>query len=131
MKAISYKKFITTNYLKNDYLDHVIAVRITNGELYFTGWTENAEDYNLKLTRKDIKIPFSKLTPEKSLCDVITESEGYQSPMSTVTRCSVNPLEYLFDYVTDGNASILELSKSELADTLHLLKDGHYIIIEY
>lgn len=110
------------------HLDHLTSILIKDGKPYFAGWTENSEDYNVKLARKEIQISMNTLRYYETLNDAIIGTDGYNAPMSTETRTEENPVEYL--YKQHEPCTIIRIDKTETKDIIPVLKDGYYIIIQ-
>ena len=110
------------------HLDHLTGILIKDGKPYFAGWTENSEDYNVKLARKEIQIPMNTLSYYETLTDAILDTDGYNVPMNTETRTEENPVEHL--YKQHEPCTIIRIDKTETEDVIPILKDGYYIIIQ-
>ena len=114
MKELSKKEFLSLPGENN------IALCVTNNETMFIGWQEEAENYNLVLAKRIF--PIKK--DERTLVDAITNSDGWQSPMSVCQVQVRNPKNSIMSLLKDFK--ILSLTDSEWKKAT--LTDGKYIV---
>lgn len=118
-------------------MDNIIAIRIQSGNIYFLGWMECAENYNIMITNhpENNSLNLDSFSDEESLYNDIVSCDGYND-CSLIT--AKNPysdfLSYINCFEKDGQADtndheIFCFTSAELYAIVDSLRDGDYVFI--
>lgn len=133
-------KRLSTEKLLEQTLEHenIAAIRIKDEEIYFIGWLENAENYNVVIARKPIELRIDILMTS-NIYAAVTASENWHTPMSTELIKTDAPIVELLKhtYSHESNKTypdaedhdVFVLTEEEMNDTIDALKNGDYILI--
>ena len=148
MKRLSDKKFIE---MKPD-MDKVVAIRIKNGDFYFIGWMEEAEQYSIQIADDINKcmLDRSELIVNGNVYEAITHCNGYDNLryvwekdstgnlINTDDRKYDNAYQRFLSFVkcyerngvaSENDHDILLISEDEISNVSDLLRDGDYVWI--
>lgn len=118
-------------------MDNVIAIRIQKGNIYFLGWMECAENYNIMIANHPERnlLDLDSFSDAESLynsivscdgynnCSLISSNDPYKEFLSWI-KC------YEKDEITDtSDHEIFCFTSPELYAIVDSLRDGDYIFI--
>lgn len=118
--------------------DSVIAIRIKNGEYYFLGWMENAENYNYVIAKhpEENLLDRDCFSDANSLYSNIISCDGYNNAYLSVHT------EYPYaDFLSNINCyerngiadsddhDIFSLTMDEIYSISDALRDGDYVFV--
>lgn len=121
--------------------DKIIAVRIQDGEFYYIGMMENAENYSIKIPQnyeachlmRDVVIAEGDIQKAGEVTDgwnrqmLLSNVYGEKNEFASFLKC-VNPY-YDNHGITDGDHDIFIVTREEIASVSDALKNGDYIFI--
>lgn len=138
MKRYSDEKFINSRHDK----DKVIALRVKNGEFYFIGWMEDAENYAMQIAKNvdSCELCRDTVVGMGDIYVAITNCEGYNNVYNISQSDSkdyINEYEMFLSFVkpyerngvSDGDHDIFILSKDEFSSISDALRDGDYVFM--
>lgn len=119
-------------YLQTDYGENIIALCIKDRQIYFKGWRENAENYDLMFARRtDCFLLDKNQCKSNSLYEVIINSDDYNNCALVTAKHNTyqEKQKHLLSCLLSVNPNILIMSGTEFRQICDILCDGDYIII--
>ena len=118
-------------------MDNIIAIRIQSGNIYFLGWMECAENYNIMIANhpENNSLNLDSFSDEESLYNDIVSCDGYND-CSLIT--AKNPYSdflsnikcYERNAMSDAdNHDIFSLTMDEIYSICDALRDGDYVFV--
>ena len=130
----------------------MVAIRIKNGDFYFIGWMEEAEQYSIQIADdiNECMLDRSELIVNGNVYEAITHCNGYDNLryvwekdstgnlINTDDRKYDNAYQRFLSFVkcyerngvaSENDHDILLISEDEISNFSDLLRDGDYVWI--
>ena len=148
MNRISDERFLKMKYNA----DNIVGIRIKDGEFYFIGWMENADNYKIQMPENGNGLLLSRdsIMFDGNLYDAIITADGYNNMLYLYETDDdghlIHENEKIFPdayaefltlidcYTRDGKTEdddhdIFITTKEEFSNVCDALRDGDYIFI--